>query len=291
MTGMNDLLRARYGDVPGGAVPRGDARGGDAPGGNLPFGDAPVTEAILGLLAHRSVRAFAPEALAPGTLEVLVAAAQSAATSSNLQAWSVVAVEDPARKARLARLAGTPRAVEGCPLLLVFLADLSRLDRLGAAAGAPMEGLRYLELFTVAVIDAALAAQNAAVAAESLGLGTVYIGGMRNHPEAVAAELGLPPDCLGVFGLCVGHPDPAVPTAIKPRLPRSLVLHRERYDAGDEAAAVAGYDDTLAAFSEAQGMVETRWTPRMRARVGTAASLHGRDRLREILAAMGFGLR
>ena len=44
------------------------------------------------LLAHRSVRAYLPDALPEGTLAHLVAAAQSAPTSSNLQAWSVIAI-------------------------------------------------------------------------------------------------------------------------------------------------------------------------------------------------------
>ena len=48
-------------------------------------------EILRGLLAHRTVRAYLPDALPPGTLETLVAAAQSAASSSNLQLWSVIA--------------------------------------------------------------------------------------------------------------------------------------------------------------------------------------------------------
>ena len=96
---------------------------------------------------------------------------------------------------------------------------------------------------------------------------------------------------MAAFGLCVGHPDPAVPTEVKPRLPQSLVLHREGYGTAGEAEGIARYDETLAAFSQRQGMAETRWTPRMLARVGTTAALHGRDRMREVLRAMGFGLR
>ena len=83
-----DLLGARYGSESGPAM------AADALNGTVRL-----------LLAHRSVRAYLPDRLPPGTLETLVAAAQSAATSSNLQAWSVVAVEDPARKARLAAVA------------------------------------------------------------------------------------------------------------------------------------------------------------------------------------------
>jgi nitroreductase len=63
-------------------------------------------ETLTTLLSHRSVRAYLPDALPSQTLETLIAAAQAAATSSNLQTWSVVAIEDPARKSTLAQLAG-----------------------------------------------------------------------------------------------------------------------------------------------------------------------------------------
>src|SRR5450759_2783390 len=163
----NALLQARYGTN---AVP---------PAGKL-------NELLRCLLAHRTVRAYLPDALPPGTLETLVAAAQSAASSSNLQLWSVIAVEDAGRKARLSQVAGVQPHIEQAPLFLVWIADLSRADRVAAARGRTLEGCDYLEFFMVAAIDAGLAAQNAAVAAESLGLGTCYVGAMRNDPERVA---------------------------------------------------------------------------------------------------------
>ena len=117
-------------------------------------------------------------------------------------------MRDPERKARLARAGGDQEHIRQAPLFLVWLADLARLERVAGQVGEACAGLDYLEMFEVGVIDAALAAQNAVAAAESLGLGTVYIGAMRNHPEAVAAELALPPRVTAVFGLCVGTPDP-----------------------------------------------------------------------------------
>jgi len=251
---------------------------------------SPLNPVIDALLAHRSVRAYLDRPLAPGTLEALIAAAQSAATSSNLQAWSVVAVEDKARKARLSVLANDQAHIRECPLLLVWLADLSRLDRTASALGAAAGANRYLEMFLVATIDAALAAQNAAVAAESMGLGTVYIGAMRNHPEAVAAELGLPPDSVAVFGLCVGHPDPERPAAVKPRLAQSTVLHRERYSTDHEAQAVKAYDSAMRAFQASQRMPEVDWSRHSTNRVAGPQSLSGRDRLREALTALGIRL-
>jgi nitroreductase len=251
----------------------------------------PRSAVLEGILAHRSIRAFLPAPLAPGVLEALVAAASSAPTSSNQQAWSVVAVEDPARKARLAELSAGQRFITQAPLFLCFIADLSRLDRLGEAHGRRLEGLDYLESFMVALMDAALAAQNLVVAAEALGLGTVYVGALRHQPEAVAKELGLPPNAFAPFGLCVGHPDPAVPSAVKPRLPQSMVLHRERYAAEEERRDFAAYDGRLSAFSEAAGIGKASWSGRMLARVGSAAALNGRDRMRDALRALGFGLR
>ncbi|WP_426957722.1 NADPH-dependent oxidoreductase [Muricoccus radiodurans] len=259
--------------------------------GGLSLPDGPTSAVVESLLAHRSVRAYSPTPLTPGTLETLVAAAQSAPTSSNMQAWSVVAVEEPTRRARLSVLAADQAFIRQAPLFLCWIADLSRLDRLGQADRARLEGLDFMEAFMVALVDAALAAQNAVVAAESLGLGTVYVGALRNRPEEVAAELGLPPNAFAAFGLAVGHPDRAVPTAVKPRLPQSLVLHRERYRPHGEATAVAAYDSALAAFSRRMGLGAHSWTGRMRNRLGTAAALSGRDRMTAALRALGFRLR
>lgn len=249
-------------------------------------------ETLTALLSHRSVRAYLPDPLPPHTLETLVAAAQSAATSSNLQTWSVVAIADPARKDTLAQLAGNQAHIRQCPLFLVWLTDLARLHQLASQRELPAEGLDYLEMFLTATIDAALAAQNATVAAESLGLGTVYIGGMRNHPEQVAETLQLSPHLFAVFGLCVGYPDPAKPAAIKPRLPQAAVLHHETYNLSQQEDAIAQYNEIMQQFYESQQMnVTGDWVEHSLKRVATGQALSGRDRLKEILQRLGFPLR
>ncbi len=248
-------------------------------------------EVLETILNHRSVRAFLPRALPEGTLELLVAAAQSASTSSNLQFWSVVAVQEPERKSRLAELAGQQQFIRDAPLLLVWLADLSRIGRIAAERQAQVEGTHYIEEFIVGIVDAALAAQSALIAAESLGLGTVYIGAMRNLPERIAEELGLPPHVFAVFGMSIGYPDPDRPTDIKPRLPQSLVLHREQYSADAQSAVVAGYNTTRRGFQREQGMRAIDWTDQCFDRVKDAKALRGRDRMREALRNLGFELR
>ena len=248
-------------------------------------------EVLETILNHRSVRGFLPDQLPDGTLELLVAAAQSASSSSNLQFWSVVAVQESERKSRLAELAGQQQFIRDAPLLLVWLADLSRLDRIAADRQAAVEGSHYIEEFIVGVVDAALAAQSALIAAESLGLGGVYIGAMRNLPERIAEELGLPPHVFAVFGMSIGYPDPARPTDIKPRLPQSVVLHREQYSTAPRNAAIEGYDATIREFQAEQGMKAIDWTQQCINRVKDPAALRGRDRMREALRNLGFELR
>jgi nitroreductase len=243
------------------------------------------------ILNHRSVRGFLPRKLPEGTLETLIAAAQSASTSSNLQFWSVVAVEETERKSRLAELAGQQQFIRDAPLLLIWLADLSRLDRIAAEHHAQVDGTHYLEEFIVGVVDAALAAQSALIAAESLGLGAVYIGAVRNLPEQIAAELGLPAHVFAVFGMSVGYPDPSRETGIKPRLPQSVVLHREQYSTAPRGEAFDGYNATMRAFQREQGMKAIDWTQQCFNRVKDAEALRGRDRMREALRNLGFELR
>ncbi|MET8794864.1 nitroreductase family protein [Nocardia sp. NPDC004568] len=201
---------------------------------------------------HRSIRRYLPDPLPDGVLELLISAAQSAPTSSNLQVWSVVAVRDPQRKARLAALAGDQEQIRQAPLLLVWTADLARLRGLAAERGAPLDGADYLESSYVAFLDAALAAQNALVR------------------------------------LVVGRPDPAENARVKPRLPQAAVLHEETYTPAG-LADIDDYEQRIAQFYAEQDLAHS-WIDRVLARLGTAEALEGRDRLRESLAAQGFPL-
>jgi len=247
-------------------------------------------DTIAQILSHRSVRSFLPGALPEDTIETLVAAAQSAASSSNLQLWSVVAVTDSDKRRRLAEIAGQTH-LEQAPLILLWIADLARAKLVADTAGEPAVGFEFLESYTVAAIDAALAAQNAVLAAESLGLGTVYAGAMRNQPEEAAAIAGLPPRAAVIFGLVVGWPDPAQPSAVKPRLPQEAVLHRESYALEAQLKPIARYDETARAFQTEQGQAQVGWRALLLARGRSAKSLAGRDRLKQALRTLGFALR
>ena len=261
------------------------------------YGQGPQTldamnETIATLMQHRSVRAFTDQPLAPNTLELLIAAAQSASTSSNLQTWSVVAIQDPARKQRLSDLAGKQAFINTAPLFLVWIADLARMQVMGDKREKPYGSLDYLEMMLVATIDSALAAQNAAIAAESLGLGTVYIGAIRNNLEGVAKELGLPPRAFATFGMCIGHADQTQLSAIKPRLPQASVLHKEQYNLGIHEQVVPGYNETMDAFYETQKMKPLgAWDLHSLNRVRGPEAMAGRDTMVSALNKLGFALK
>jgi nitroreductase len=252
---------------------------------------SPIIDHLLG---HRSVRRYRPDSVTDDQLRAIIAAAQSAATSSNLQAWSVVAVRSPETRAALAELAGNQAHVRDAPLQLMWLADLARLERVAHLAGRPSAALDTMEMFVLAVVDAALAAQNALAAAESLGLSGCYIGGMRNQPEQVAELLALPPKVFAVFGMTLGIEDAgAGAAAVKPRLPQSVVVHPERYQPPENLdVALEAYNRTMADFYESQQMaVRGTWAIHSSKRIADAQALTGRDRLVEALKNLGFSLK
>jgi nitroreductase len=100
----------------------------------------------------------------------------------------------------------------------------------------------YTEQFLTASVDAALFAQNLVVAAESQDLGICYIGALRNQPKEVSDLLGLPSLVYPMFGLCIGYPDQS--PEVKPRLPVSVVLKQNSYQADDENT-IKEYDEQV----------------------------------------------
>lgn len=244
------------------------------------------------LLSHRTVRGYRSDPVPPGTLETLVAAAQSASTSSNLQTWSVVAVTDAEVKRELSKVGANQRYIVECPLFMVWIADLSRSNRLGSEEAVRLEANESLEMFLMAALDATLAAQNAAIAAESLGLAMCYIGGLRNDARRVAELLRLPPGAMAVFGMCVGYPKPGAEGEVKPRLPQALVLHRETYAVPpDERSRRAAYDARVGAFSRRNDTALQTWTQRILMRLTSMQALGGRKDLSNVLRSLGFPIR
>jgi FMN reductase [NAD(P)H] len=205
-----------------------------------------VTDTIRVLTSHESIRSFDPTPLAAQVLDAILVSARSAPTSSNLQAYSVVVVQDGERRARLAHLVGDQGYVAQAPVMLIFCADVSRLHYVAERQGHHFAA-ETLEMFLTASIDATLALQNALVAAESLGLGAVPIGSVRNEPNLIAAELALPDGVFAVAGLTLGYPAEGARRGTKPRLPSESVVHYEQYSSDELEQQVEAYDATMIA--------------------------------------------
>lgn len=200
-----------------------------------------ATPTIEKIHQHSSVRDYQTKPVPKERIETIVAAGQRASTSSNLQMYSVVATTDEKKRKHLRELSGGQEHIEQAPVFLTWCADLSRLRRVCELQGYTQEA-GYIENFLLAVVDVSLAMQNAALAAESLGLGICYIGGIRNNPLDVINLLALPPLVFPVSGMTLGWPKS--PPTIRPRLPLEAVLHWDHYHPEDEKHRKA-YDKAM----------------------------------------------
>lgn len=253
--------------------------------GGDPGGDWCGIEKFLG---HRSVRRYSDRPISEETVMGLVACAQSAATSSNLQLWSVISVQEPEHRQRVAELCANQHQVLHAPWFLVFLADHHRLAKAATFHGEHPDGLDYAEFCLMAIADASLAAERLVCAAESIGMGICYIGAARNDPPGISEFLELPDQTFAIFGLCLGYPDYEHPAHIKPRLHPNAVWFRERYD---DNPPVAEYNERMRQFYEAEGMKgEFNWAQRSGRRID-GRHMTGREVLKDWLAQRGFWRR
>ncbi len=256
-----------------------------------------MTNPTLDLIhKHGSVRSYKPDPVPQELIESIVIAGQRAATSSNLQMYSVVALQDATRRAQMQTFCNNQKHISQAPVFLTWCADLSRLDRVCEMQGYQQEA-GYVENFLLAAVDVAIMMQNAGLAAESLGLGFCYIGSIRNSPQEVIDLLKLPKYTFPVCGMTLGWP--TQPPRIRPRLPLEAVLHWETYDSSDEARHLQAYDEAMVATGiyqgrqvkvEKDGQIEEQdygWTEHSARRVSNVLRPH----LREVLRKQGFELK
>ena len=164
-----------------------------------------MENAILqALAARKSVRVFTGEPVTGEERQAILQAAFAAPTAGNQQMYTILDITDPALRRRLADLCDHQPFIEKAALCLVFLADCRRWPRAYRAAGVAATRDPGVGDLLLAVADACIAAQNAVTAAESLGIGSCYIGDVLENAEAMREALALPPHvvpaCMLVFG-------------------------------------------------------------------------------------------
>lgn len=199
------------------------------------------TPTIEQIKKHGSVRKYRPDAVSAELVNEIVAAGQRASTSSNLQTFSVVVSKDPVKKKVIQEICSGQTHLSEAPVFLLWCADFSRLSRICQHQGFEIDA-GYMENFMVGIVDAAIASQNSALAAESLGLGICYIGAIRNDPKQIRELFDLPDLVFPVFGMTLGWP--VDPPLQRPRLPLEAVLHTDSYQQ-DDLTHLKDYDQQM----------------------------------------------
>ncbi|GBG97108.1 oxygen-insensitive NADPH nitroreductase [Lactococcus termiticola] len=209
-----------------------------------------MNDSIQKMLAHASVRDFSDEKLSEEQVESLLLASQSGSTSHHVQAFSIIDVTDPELRQAFGEISHCGPYVEGAAKFYVFVADLYRMSTVLKAKGKDDSGLANNEALTVAMVDTAIAAQNMALASESMDLGICYIGGIRNDIAKSAELLKLPKYTVPLFGLCIGIP--ASRNGKKPRLPLTNQVSENSYDQAI-LTNVTGFDEEMRAYYASRG--------------------------------------
>lgn len=225
-----------------------------------------MNEAITTILNHRSIRHFKDKQLSDEQIKTIVACAQAASTSSFIQAYSIIGIKEKEKKRKLAEIAGNQEYVAENGHLFIFCADLSRHELIGEMENKEViPSIESTEKFMVALIDASLAAQNAAIAAESMDLGICYIGGIRNNLEAVKECLKIPERVIPLFGMTVGYPEKI--NDQKPRLPFDHVYHEEEYEQDKDVylRQIQEYNQVISHYYEQRtgGKRKDTWSEQM----------------------------
>ncbi len=238
------------------------------------------------LKSHRSIRKFTDQPIDEALFADLISAGQAAATSSFLQGSTIIRVTRPgdarcnSRARRQSEVCGNRSGVSG------VCADLKRPGNYCREYGKDFEG-DYTEHFIIATVDVALMAQSLVTAAESVGLGICYIGGIRNNPGPVSELLELPRGVYPVFGLCLGYPDQD--PECNRRLPQSVILKQEVYNEDGDHEAIAAYDAQIQEYYRTRtgGGHGTKWTEQ----VASLLSEKSRPHMKDFLAGQGFKFR
>ena len=242
-------------------------------------------------LKHRSIRAFTDEPVSEEVMETLFDVARHTASTQFFQMFSIIRVKDPEIREAIYQSSGQPYVGGTKGELLVFLVDLHRNARIREEAGISNEALDWSSLTAFGLYDCLLAAQNLVVAAESLGLGTVYLGSIGGNRPAVIEALKLPKHTFPILGLLVGHPDQE--PLFKPRLPLEVLVGTDGYpEVENYHEALAEYDAEVHRYYDVRTPEHPvpEFTTQVEKKLGQMAGLQA-EQLLAHLASQGLAVR
>ena len=212
---------------------------------------------IAQLKERKSMRVFEDRQIPEAEVSAILEAAVNAPTAGNQQLYTILHITDPELKAQLAESCDHQPFIATAPLVLVFCADCRKWYKTFREYGCDprMPGVGDLML---AISDTNIAAQNAVVAAQSLGIGSCYIGDIMENAEQQRTLLHLPQYVFPAAMLVFGYP--TAQQLERPKPPRSEmkhIVHENHYRDMDAQelqqmlavkAGVTGFADWIRAF-------------------------------------------
>ena len=205
-----------------------------------------MNQTIKTLLEHRTIRAYKETPVDPAMLDTIFEVGMRTATSNGMQTSSIIHVTDAHIKEEIATICGQ-KYVASAPVLLIFLVDAFRNDQIAKSKGEVHDSASDLDRFTQGMTDGSLMAQNMVVAAESLGLGTTYLGSILNNIPKLVELLKLPPLTFPIVGLLIGHPNQE--PQLKPRMNKTFRVFENHYKVLDNyAESFAQYDEEMQTY-------------------------------------------
>lgn len=212
------------------------------------------------LLNHKSIRKYTDKPIDREIVDTIIRSAQMAPTSCHFQAYTIIEVRDKRKREFLSEISGGQKWVIEAPLVLMFCGDLHRGKEY--YDNTDPEVFRNTEQYTVGVIDAALAGQKALIAAQLMGLGGVFVGGIRNDVESITKEFRLPELVYPLFAICFGYPDDD--PGLKPRLPKDVIHKIDFYDESRDKELIAEYNETMRNYylERTDGKDNSTWSQR-----------------------------
>lgn len=189
-------------------------------------GGIKMNPTIQTILNHRSIRKFKNKKLDSSTVSTLIDAARHTSSSNFMQSYSIISVNEPSLKQKIAAICNQDYVAESGHLF-IMLVDQHRNQTIAKENGVNTDVLHSMDRFLVGVSDALLASQNIMIAAESMGLGGVFLGSILNEADQIIDLLQLPKLTFPILGIALGYPDQN--PQLKPRLPKDMMHFKDRY--------------------------------------------------------------
>ena len=206
------------------------------------FSKIDITPLINSIISRASVRKFSKKNISKELLTLLLTAAQSAPSKSNLQQYSIMVIQNQSLKNEISKLIGDTKWALTAPVFLLFLADIRRNIKITNHKGYNHKN-NNVDTFMNGVIDSALSMQSMISASESIGLGICPISMIRNIIEEVKNLCKLPKGVFPIAGLALGWPDEKSPVSI--RLPQDIVTHYDTYKEKNLMDKINQYDERV----------------------------------------------